>query len=85
MHVNVLSHLLCSILSKKLANHINETQATGIPMDRDELELAGRNEAQISQAKRIEICKPNYPILTYRDNFGSNYPPLWAERLYKTF
>jgi hypothetical protein len=27
---------------------INETQAAGIPMNRDELELAGRNEAQIS-------------------------------------
>jgi hypothetical protein len=27
---------------------VNETQATGIPMNRDELELAGRNEAQIS-------------------------------------
>jgi hypothetical protein len=26
----------------------NETQTTGIPMNRDELELAGRNEAQIS-------------------------------------
>jgi len=28
----------------------NETQATGIPISRDELELAGRNEAQISKA-----------------------------------
>ena len=26
------------------------------------LKLAGRNETQISKAKRIEICKPNYPI-----------------------
>jgi hypothetical protein len=36
-------------------------------MNRDELELAGRNEAQISKAKRIEICKLNYPIPTYLD------------------
>jgi hypothetical protein len=36
-------------------------------MNRDELELAGRNEAQISKAKHIEICKPNYPIPTYWD------------------
>ena len=27
----------------------NETQATGIPMNRDDLELAGRNETSIPQ------------------------------------
>jgi hypothetical protein len=31
-------------------------------MNQDELELAGCNEAQISKAQHIEICKPNYPI-----------------------
>jgi len=46
----------------------NETQATGIPMKRDELELAGRI---IPKAKR-------------RDTVGSNSPPLGAHFLLDT-
>jgi hypothetical protein len=50
------------IYNNGLNNNFNETQATGIPMCRDELKLAARI---IPKAK-------------HRDNFGSNSPLLAA-------
>jgi hypothetical protein len=64
--ISIFSHFSRSFsaINKPLISGsiFNETQATGIPMHRDELELAGRI---IPKAKR-------------RDNFGSNSPPLGA-------
>ncbi len=65
----------------------NKTQATGIPIKRDELELAGRSETPIMKSQRIRIGKSNYPAAgkgiipkaRRRDNVGSNFPPFAAE------